>query len=195
MISFRNMKDKVNPFFIPCFFSELKNPLGMDCSCPELGSGGSVGLHPAVQSPSHTTTAWDQTAEWHLFVCHFLAQTRRHLLWELLGISRTGRALLSQGGEGGCPTPRAASEGAATAMRSGRIALVFNYLIKFSMLNLIETARRGLHLKTDKAFASVLLIIVVAHFTLNTNGLQLLFKWYGNWYFILKSPLSNKGRD
>lgn len=72
---------------------------------------------------------------------------------------------------------------------------VFNYLIKFTTLNLIETASRELHLKTDKTFASVLLIIVVARFTLNINGLQLLFKWYGNCYFILKFPLSNKGKD
>lgn len=72
---------------------------------------------------------------------------------------------------------------------------VFNYPIKFSTLNLIRTASWELHLKTEKTFASVLLIIVVAHFTLNINGLQLLFKWYGNCYLILKFPLSNKGRD
>lgn len=56
-------------------------------------------------------------------------------------------------------------------------------------------ASRELHLETHKTFASVLLITGAAHSTLNINGLQLLFKWYGNCYFILKCPLSNKAKD
>lgn len=52
----------------------------------------------------------------------------------------------------------------------------FHYLIVFPTLNPIEAASRELHFETDKTFASVLLIIGAAHFTLNINGLQLLFK-------------------
>lgn len=81
------------------------------------------------------------------------------------------------------------------AKRWKRSSHDLHYLIVFSTLNLIEAAGRELHLETHKAFASVLLITGVAHFTLNISGLQLLFKWYGNCYFILKCPLSNKAKD
>lgn len=102
----------------------------MDCSCPELGSGGPAGLQPAVLLSLPTELPGIKLLNVIYLWCLSFAEMCRHLLWELLGIGSTRRALLSLGGQGGCPTPRAAL-GAATAVKSGRIAPVFNYLIEF----------------------------------------------------------------
>lgn len=110
MVSFRNTKDKVNSFFIPCFFSELKSPLRMDCSCPELGSGGSAGLQPAVLSSLPTEPLPGIKLLNVIYLCcRSFAKMCRH----------SGQH--QKGGQGGCPIPRAALE-AATAMKNGRIA-------------------------------------------------------------------------